>query len=59
MAIVVILYFIHQGIIRVWQGIVLNYTVATLFLVLFALFIYRIERKEFDNLLRQGRKFKL
>ena len=59
MAIVVILYFIHQGIIRVWQGIVLNYTVATLFLVLFALFIYRIERKEFDNLLRMGRKFKL
>ncbi len=59
MAIVVILYFIHQGIIRVWHGIVLNYTVATLFLVLFGLFIYRIERKEFDNLLKQGRKFKL
>jgi O-antigen/teichoic acid export membrane protein len=59
MAIVVILYFIHQGIIRIWHGIVLNYTVATLFLVLFALFIYRIEKKEFDNLLKMGRKFKL
>jgi O-antigen/teichoic acid export membrane protein len=59
MAIVVILYFVHQGIIRVWHGIVLNYTVATLFLVLFGLFIYRIEKKEFDNLLKMGRKFKL
>ena len=34
----------------------LNYTVATFFLLLFGLFIYRIERKEFDNLFSLGAK---
>ena len=52
MVIVVILYFIHHSIIRVWHNPVLNYTVATFFLLLFGLFIYRIERKEFDNLFK-------
>ena len=52
MVIVVILYFIHLAIISIWHSAALNFTVATLFLILFALFIYRIEKKEFDNLLR-------
>jgi hypothetical protein len=52
MVIVVILYFIHHGIISVWHNTALNYTVATFFLLLFGLFIYRIERKEFDNLFK-------
>lgn len=56
MVIVVILYFIHGGIIAIWSNTALNYTIATLFLVLFGLFIYRIEKKEFDNLLKPYRK---
>jgi O-antigen/teichoic acid export membrane protein len=56
MVIVVILYFIHQFIISIWHNVSLNYTVATFFLVLFALFVYRVERKEFDNLLNSFRK---
>ncbi|HLA59719.1 MAG TPA: oligosaccharide flippase family protein [Puia sp.] len=51
-AIVVILYFIHHALIGIWHNNVLNYTVATLFLALFGLFIFRVEKKEFNNLLR-------
>ncbi len=54
--IVVILYFIHRGIISLWHNTALNYTVATLFLILFGLLIYRIEKKEFENLLRPYKK---
>jgi len=54
--IVVILYFIHHTIIKIWASPALNYTVATFFLLLFGLFIYRIERKEFDNLFKMQRK---
>ena len=54
--IVVILYFIHRGIISLWHNTALNYTIATLFLILFGLLIYRIEKKEFENLLRPYRK---
>jgi O-antigen/teichoic acid export membrane protein len=39
MAIVVILYFIHNAIIGIWHSTVLNYTVATFFLAAFGLFI--------------------
>jgi O-antigen/teichoic acid export membrane protein len=52
MAIVAILYFIHHGITRVWHSAVLNYTIASFFLLLFGLFVYRVEKKEFDNLLK-------
>jgi O-antigen/teichoic acid export membrane protein len=54
--IVVVLYFIHHLITRIWHNDLLNYTVATFFLLLFGLFIYRVERKEFDNLLKIQRK---
>ena len=50
--IVVILYLIHNALIGIWHNDALNYTVATLFLALFGLFIYRVEKKEFNNLLR-------
>ena len=50
--IVVILYFIHNALIGIWHNDALNYTAATLFLALFGLFIYRVEKKEFNNLLR-------
>lgn len=52
MVIVVILYFVHQAITRIWNSAALNYTSATLFLLLFSLFIYRVERKEFDTLFK-------
>ena len=55
MAIVVCLYFIHHGVTRVWQNTALNYTIASLFLLLFGLFVYRVEKKEFDKLLKIGR----
>ena len=50
--IVVILYFIHNAIMSIWHNDALNYTVATLFVALVGLFIYRVEKKEFNNLLR-------
>ncbi|HEX3081375.1 MAG TPA: oligosaccharide flippase family protein [Puia sp.] len=49
--IVVILYFIHNAIMSIWHNDALNYTIATLFLAIFGLFIFRVERKEFNNLL--------
>jgi O-antigen/teichoic acid export membrane protein len=52
MVIVVILYFLHHGITRLWHNTMLSYTIATLFLFLFGLFVYRVEKKEFDNLLK-------
>ncbi len=52
MVIVVIIYFIHQAITKIWNNSALNYTAGTMFLVVFALFIYRVERKEFDNFFR-------
>jgi O-antigen/teichoic acid export membrane protein len=55
MVIVVILYFIHHFMIRIWHNATLNYTIATFFLLLFCAFIYRIERKEFDILLKPNR----
>jgi O-antigen/teichoic acid export membrane protein len=55
MVIVVILYFMHQAITRIWNSAALNYTTATLFLLLFSLFIYRVERREFDGLLKMRR----
>jgi len=56
MVIVMILYFIHLGIIKIWNNTALNYTFATLFLLLFALFIFLVERKEFGNLLKMRKK---
>ena len=50
--IVVILYFIHNALMGIWRNDALNYTVATIFLSLFGLFIYQVEKKEFNNLLR-------
>jgi O-antigen/teichoic acid export membrane protein len=49
MVIVVFIYFIHQGITGIWKNPVLNYTMATFLLILFGLFIYRIERREFQQ----------
>ena len=52
MAIVVIFYLTHHAITGIWHDPALNYTIASFFLLLFGLFIYRVERKEFGNLLK-------
>jgi O-antigen/teichoic acid export membrane protein len=56
MVIVAVFYFIHHGITRIWHNNVLNFTIATFLVLLFGLFIYRVERKEMDNLLKSFRK---
>jgi O-antigen/teichoic acid export membrane protein len=56
MVIVAIFYFIHLGITRIWHNNALNFTVATFLLLLFGWFIFRVERKEMDNLLKSFRK---
>lgn len=56
MVIVAVFYFIHYGITRVWHNRALNFTIASFLLLLFGLFIYRVERKEMDILLKSVRK---
>ena len=52
MVIVAALYGIHHLMTGIWHSAGLNYTIATLFLVSFVLFIYMVEKKEFDRLLK-------
>ena len=59
MVIVVALYFIHRGITAIWHNTPLNYITATFFLALFGLFIFRVERKEFDNLIKMRKELYL
>jgi O-antigen/teichoic acid export membrane protein len=47
MVIVVMLYFIHEAVTGIWENPLLNYTLATCLLLLYGIFIYRVERKEF------------
>jgi O-antigen/teichoic acid export membrane protein len=56
MVIVAIFYLIHHGITNIWHSNALNYIFATFLLTLFGLFIYRVERREVDNLLKSIRK---
>jgi len=56
MVIVAIFYFIHHGITSIWHNNALSYTSATFLLFLFGLFIYRVERKEMENLMNSMRK---
>ena len=50
MVIVAIMYFIHHFITKVSSSIWINYGVATLFLLLYGLFVLRVEKKEFQKL---------
>ncbi len=52
MVIVAILYLVHHGITHYLPNKFLNYTVATLFLALFSLLVFRVERKEVDALFK-------
>ena len=57
MVIVVIFYFIHHGITSIWHKQCFELYQLPLFsCFLFGLFIYRVERKEFDNLLKFDQK---
>ena len=50
MVIVALLYFIHRGLISLWRNEVFSLSVATLLTGAYALFILRVERKEFRRL---------
>ncbi len=50
MAIVAILYLVHHGLTTLFPNRAFSYTLATVFLALFSLFVYRIEEKEFVKL---------
>jgi O-antigen/teichoic acid export membrane protein len=55
MAIVVLLYFLHHWLTGVWKGRFFNLSLATVLTGGYALFILRIERKEFRRLPYLGR----
>ncbi len=48
--IVVVLYFIHEGIIHVFKGSVVNLGSGTVLMLLYAWFIMRVERKEMQRI---------
>ena len=50
MVIVALLYFIHHGLTRVWHSQVFSLILATLLTGAYALFILRVERKEFRRI---------
>lgn len=47
---VILIYLLHLGLVRIWPNHLFNLATATLLLFLFAWFIVRIERKELQNL---------
>jgi O-antigen/teichoic acid export membrane protein len=53
MVIVALLFFVHQAITHFFPNRSLNYIVSTVFLALFSLLVYRIEKREFENLFRR------
>ncbi len=55
--IVVLLYFIHSGIVYFFKGNVVSLTAATVLLVLYMWFILQVEKKEFKRLPIIGRYF--
>ena len=56
--IVVLLHFIHEGVIYFFKGNMINFTSATLLLILYGWFILQVERKEFQRLPVVGKYFK-
>ena len=54
---VVLLYFAHLGLVRLWDNHWFNLGVATLFLLSFAFFVSRIERKELEKMPIIGKFF--
>ena len=56
--IVVLLNFIHEGVIYFFKGNIINFTSASLLLMLYGWFILQVERKEFQRLPVVGKYFK-
>lgn len=50
MVIVVLLFFMHRGLTHLWPHTIFSLVLATLILLAFALFVVRIEKKEFQKL---------
>ena len=58
LVLVALVYTVHRGLVYVWDNRWFNICSATLLLLLFALFVSRIERKELERLPYIGRFFK-
>jgi O-antigen/teichoic acid export membrane protein len=56
--VVTLLYLLHRGLLRIWDNPWFNVITATTLLALFALFISKIERKEFQKMPFIGRFYK-
>lgn len=56
--IVVLLYFIHEGVIYFFRGNMINFTSATFLLLLYVWFILQVEWKEFQHMPVIGKYFK-
>jgi hypothetical protein len=56
--IVVLLNFLHEGVIYFFKGNIINFTSASLLLMLYGWFIIQVERKEFQRLPGVGKYFK-
>jgi len=52
LVIVVVLFFVHKGVTAIWSNYILNLILATIIVALFALFVYRVEKKEFEQFFR-------
>ena len=59
LVLVTLLYLAHRGLVQLWTNQWFNVGSATLLLLLFTLFVLRIERKELQRLPYIGKFFKL
>jgi len=57
LVIVVLIYLLHRGLVSIWENKLFNIGTSTLLLIFFALFISKIERKEFQRLPYIGKFF--
>jgi len=57
MVIAVLIYFTHEGIVKIWSGRWLNLGSAAFLLLAFMLFVATIEKKEFAKLPVVGKYF--
>jgi hypothetical protein len=58
LVLVALIYGVHRGLVHVWDNRWFNIGSATFLLLLFAIFVSRIERKELERLPLVGKFFK-
>ena len=56
-SLVVLIYLIHRGLVYLWDNNWFNLGAATLLLLLFIIFIFKVERKEMERLRVAGKVF--